>query len=87
MGRSLNGTLNLIGIGAGLAKNAAKQPPGGPQRAGSHSGGRGLELRHEAVAAAVAEKLELKSFVSRMVGVVSGELYERHFEFGPPGAR
>jgi hypothetical protein len=27
----------------------------------------------------------LKSLVGRMVSVVSGELYESHFGFGPPG--
>src|SRR5215467_5070354 len=48
------------------------------QRARCHPRGRSLELAHKAVAATVTEELKLKTFISRVVGVVSGELNQRH---------
>src|SRR5689334_11279990 len=78
MRRSSHRALNFVARRTGLPQHAAKETSRRVQRAGRHPGGGRLELAHKAVAAAVAEKLELKAFVGGVVGVVSGELDQRH---------
>jgi len=87
VGRSLDGAFDLISIGSHPTQDATKEPSGSPQCASRHPGSRGLEFGHKTVAAPVAEKLELKSFISRMISVVPGKLNECHFRFSPPGAK
>jgi len=75
---TLNGAFDFVGGVAGLAEEPSEKAPGGAKRAARHSGNGRLELRHESVAAAVAEEFELESLVGGMVIVVSRELNESH---------
>src|SRR5579872_321192 len=79
---ALNGTLDFIRGVACLSEESAEQAAGGSKRAARHPRGGGLELGGESVAAAVAEKFELKSLVGGEVVVVSSELDEWHGSSG-----
>lgn len=76
-----HGALDLIGAAARSAQHSAEEAASSVQRAGGHAGGGSLEFAHEAVAATVTEKFELKSFVGGMVSVVPCELDECHVGF------
>src|SRR5437763_5319817 len=75
---ALDGAFDLIAAGAGLPQDAAEKAACGMQRAGCRACGRALEFGHETVAAAVAEELKLKAFVSGMISVIACELDECH---------
>src|SRR2546429_9561386 len=83
MRRPQHRALNLVARRAGLPQHAAKKASCSVQCAGRHPRGGRFELAHEAVAAAVAEKLELKTLVGRVVGMISGELDQRHETVSP----
>jgi hypothetical protein len=70
--------LNFIAAGARPAENAAEYVACSPQGSrGKSSHGR-LEFGFEAVAASVAEELELIALIGGMIGVVSCELDQGH---------
>ncbi len=79
---ALDGALNLVRGVARLAEKTAKQAAGGSQSAARHSSDGRLKLGHEAVAAAIAQKLELESFVSGVVIMIPRELNESHGSSG-----
>src|SRR5262249_11516605 len=78
MRRPLDRALNLITRRAGLPQDPAEKASRGMKRAGRHARGRGLKFAHEAVAAPIAEKFKLKTFVGRVVSMVPGELDQGH---------
>ena len=79
---ALNGAFNLVSGVASLAKKAAEQAASSSQGAPGHSRYGRLELGHEAVAAAIAQKFELKSFVGRVVVMIPRELDQSHGSSG-----
>jgi hypothetical protein len=74
----LDHPFDFVGIAAYLSKETTEQAAGSSQRTGRHTSGRGLELGHKAISAAVAEKLELITFVGGMVRVITSELNQGH---------
>ena len=74
MGWTQNGALDFPSAARCSAEHATKETASSMEGACGHAGGRGFELAHKAVTAAVAEKFELKAFVGRMVMVIAREL-------------
>jgi hypothetical protein len=72
--RSLDGPLDFVTVGADAAQETSKESPGGPHRSAGEADGGCLKFGHEAIAAAIAIKLELIPFVCRVIRVVPGEL-------------
>jgi len=75
---SLNGALDFVGSVAGRPENAPEEAAGGTQRAAGHAGHAGLEFSHKAIAAAITEEFKLIALIGGVIGMVSGELNQRH---------
>jgi hypothetical protein len=76
--RSADRALDLVSAFTRSPEQAAHQVARSPQQAPRHAEGIRLEGRHEAVAAALAEELELEPLIGRQVLVVLGELDGGH---------
>ncbi len=77
VGFATDGALNFVGGMAGSIASS-EEASGGVEKGSGDADDRGLEVGHEAIAALVAMKLELESFVGGKVVEVADKLYERH---------